>query len=132
MLKQKLFKLFCNCSDGVPVCETHYLPRYLSKLIRGILSQVCLLKFTAMRKKMRNNPWVREYIDGAQQYLKETTVHGFRYLANDRSCLEVIIWILVITTAFAFTVIQVHNSIRDSYTSPLMTSVETTQIQEVI
>ena len=84
-----------------------------------------------MLERSRNNRWFRDFRDGVQQYLRETTVHGFRYLANDRYCIEIFVWIFVITTVFGLAIVQVHNSIRDSYTSPLMTSVETTKIQKV-
>ena len=68
---------------------------------------------------------------GFHQYLRETTVHGFRYLIDRRNVCEVVVWITVLTFSFITAFLGIYVSIRDSYNNPILTSVQTTQIQKV-
>ena len=66
------------------------------------------------------------------QYLRETTVHGFRYLVEGRNVCEIIVWSIVISFCFVLTFFGIYSSVRGSYDNPILTSVQTTEIQKVI
>ena len=65
------------------------------------------------------------------QYLRETTIHGLRYLIEGRNWFEVAVWGIVITLGFILSFAGVYTSISDSLDNPLITSIQTTQIQNV-
>ena len=66
------------------------------------------------------------------QYLRETTVHGFRYLVDGRNVCETVVWSIVISFCFVLTFFGIYSSVRGSYDNPILTSVQTTEIQKVI
>ena len=66
-----------------------------------------------------------------RQYLRETTVHGLRYLIEGRNWFEVAVWGIVITLGFTLSLAGVYTSINDSFNNPLLTSIQITQIQNV-
>ena len=66
------------------------------------------------------------------QYLRETTVHGFRYLVEGRNVCEIIVWSIVISFCFVLTFFGIYSSVRGSYDNPILTSVQTTEIQKVV
>ena len=68
---------------------------------------------------------------GANQYLRETTVHGLRYLVEGRNVFEKAAWSIVITFCFVMALFGIHSSVKGSYDDPILTSIQTTQIQKV-
>ena len=79
----------------------------------------------------RKRTFLNDFKRGLQHYLRETTVHGFRYLIDGRNVCEIVVWISVITFCFVITFCGIYVSIRDSYNNPILTSVQTTHIQTV-
>ena len=84
-----------------------------------------------MSGKSGKSTLMNEFKVGFHQYLKETTIHGLRYLVDGRNICEIAIWSIVIAVCFTIAFIGVYTSLRDSYDDPILTSVHTTQIQEV-
>ena len=68
---------------------------------------------------------------GANQYLRETTVHGLRYLVEGRNVLEKAAWSIVIAFCFVMALFGIYSSVKGSYDDPILTSIKTTQIQKV-
>ena len=67
----------------------------------------------------------------ADQYLRSTTAHGFKYLVEGRNICEVVVWSIVIFFCFGLTLYGIYSSVKGSYDNPILTSVQTTQIQKV-
>ena len=57
----------------------------------------------------RKRTFLNDFKRGLQQYLRETTVHGFRYLIEGRNICEIAAWIIVITFCFTMTFIGIRN-----------------------
>ena len=74
---------------------------------------------------------LQDFKVGLRQYLRETTVHGFRYLIEGRNLCEIAVWVIVITFCFTLTFAGIYTSISESYKNPILTSVQTTRIQDV-
>ena len=89
-----------------------------------------MYKFKMLRRSGKNT-LVDDFKLELQQYLKETTAHGFRYLIEGRNICEIAAWIIVITFCFTMTFIGIYTSITDSFNNPILTSVQTTNIQQV-
>ena len=68
---------------------------------------------------------------GANQYLRETTVHGLRYLVEGRNVFEKVAWSIVISFCFVMALFGIYSSVKGSYDDPILTSIQTTQIQKV-
>ena len=83
------------------------------------------------RRSRKGTRLLNDFKLGFHQYLRETTVHGFRYLIDGRNVCETVVWIIVIAICFTLTFTGIYTSIRDSYNDPILTSVQTTQIQKV-
>ena len=84
-----------------------------------------------MLQRSAKNTLIDDFKVGFHQYLKETTVHGFSYLVDARNICEIVVWIIVITFGFTMTFLGIYTSVSDAYNNPILTSVQTTQIQEV-
>ena len=84
-----------------------------------------------MLREHKRKTLLEDFKVGFHQYLRETTVHGFRYLIEGRNLCEIAVWIIVITFCFTLTFAGIYTSISESYKNPILTSVQTTQIQDV-
>ena len=84
-----------------------------------------------MLREHKRKSLLEDFKVGFHQYLRETTVHGFRYLIEGRNLCEIAVWIVVITFCFTLTFAGIYTSISESYKNPILTSVQTTQIQDV-
>ena len=84
-----------------------------------------------MLREHKRKTLLEDFKVGFHQYLRETTVHGFRYLIEGRNLCEIAVWIVVITFCFTLTFAGIYTSISESYKNPILTSVQTTQIQDV-
>ena len=84
-----------------------------------------------MLREHKRKTLLEDFKLGFHQYLRETTVHGFRYLIEGRNLCEIAVWIIVITFCFTLTFAGIYTSISESYKNPILTSVQTTQIQDV-
>ena len=65
------------------------------------------------------------------QYLHEITIHGLRYLIDGRNWFEVAARGTVIALCFILSFAGVYTSINESIKNPLLTSIQTTLIQNV-
>ena len=84
-----------------------------------------------MSRKIGKSALMNDFKVGFHHYLKETTIHGLRYLVEGRNICEIAIWSIVIAFCFTMAFIAVYTSLRESYDDPILTLVHTTQIQEV-
>ena len=84
-----------------------------------------------MIRGVNENSILRDLKLRCHQYLRETTVHGLRYLIEGRNLCEVAVWGIIITLGFTLSFAGVYTSINDAYHNPILTSVKTTQIQTV-
>ena len=84
-----------------------------------------------MIKRSNKLSLIKSFKLGFDQYLRETTVHGFRYLVEGRNICEIGVWSIVISFCFMLTFFGIYSSIKGSYDNPILTSVQTTQIQNV-
>ena len=94
-----------------------------------LATHISPLKMLRTNKRKR---WLEDFKAGFHQYLRETTVHGFRYLIDGRNLCEIVVWVIVIAFCFTWTFIGIYTSISESYNNPILTSVQTTQIQKVM
>ena len=65
------------------------------------------------------------------QYLHEITIHGLRYIIDGRNWFEVAARGTVIALCFILSFAGVYTSINESIKNPLLTSIQTTLIQNV-
>ena len=63
---------------------------------------------------------------GVKQYLSETTAH-----VEGRNIFEKVVWSIIISSCFTFALFWIHSSFQGAYDSPIITSIETTEIQKV-
>ena len=66
-----------------------------------------------------------------QHYFRETTIHGFRYLVDERNICEIVVWLMIIIFGLFMTGLMLYQSFYDSYYDPILTRVKTTTIQKV-
>lgn len=67
---------------------------------------------------------LKEIRDDLKQYLRETSVHGFRYLVESRNNIERFIWWLLICISFTFALVNVSQSFIASHNKPIITSLD--------
>ena len=65
------------------------------------------------------------------EYLVESSIHGLRYLAEGRNVLEKVGWSLIILISLYFAGTMISTSIEDNEKEPILTTIETTSIQNV-
>ena len=83
------------------------------------------------QRKMKGSLF-QEFKIGFQEYLRATTVHGFRYLVDARNICEPALWGVVITCSMVATWWMIYHNVLDCYNDPILTSVQTTEIQKVL
>ena len=64
-------------------------------------------------------------------YLRETTVHGFRYVADGKNCFERLFWIGFISAGFIGSGYMLIQSMNESYCNPILTTIDTTSVKNV-
>ena len=65
------------------------------------------------------------------EYLEESSIHGLRYLAEGRNVVEKVGWTLIILISLYFAGKMISTSIEDNEKKPILTTIETTSIQNV-
>ncbi len=63
--------------------------------------------------------------------LRETTVHGFRYVVEGRSSGERLAWVFAIAGAFAFSGYLANCAIREARENPVVTSIEIVGVRDI-
>lgn len=84
-----------------------------------------------MLRRLARCTLINDFKVSFHQYLRETTVHGFRYLIEGRNICEIAVWMIAITFCIVMAICGIYTSIRESYEHPILTSIQTTQIQKV-
>lgn len=64
-------------------------------------------------------------------YLKETTVHGFRYVADGTNVFERVFWVVWITFGFCGSYYMVSQSIKEGRDNPILTTIDTASVTTV-
>ena len=72
---------------------------------RPLQSHLMLVWTTAknMLNRIKNPSILENFKLAVNQYLRETTVHGFRYLVDGRNVCETVVWSIVISFCFVLT-----------------------------
>ena len=70
-------------------------------------------------------------IKSVTEYLESTSIHGFGYLSTGRNIIEKLLWLIIICTCFTLAALLIRQSIEEASLNPVMTNVETVQVQEV-
>ena len=65
------------------------------------------------------------------EYLVESSIHGLRYLAEGKNIVEKVGWSLIILISLYFAGTMISTSIEDNDNNPILTTIETTSIQNV-
>ncbi|TRY68635.1 hypothetical protein TCAL_08884 [Tigriopus californicus] len=66
-----------------------------------------------------------------RSYLKETTVHGFRYVADGANIFERLFWVIWITFGFCGSYYMVSQSIKEGRENPILTTIDTASVTTV-
>ena len=64
-------------------------------------------------------------------YLLTTTIHGLRYLYDGRNWVEKFVWLIIILCCFAGCFNLIGQSLDEAAKEPILTTVETTKVQNV-
>ena len=62
-------------------------------------------------------------------YFEESRIHGLRYLIEGRNWVEKICWFLIIVISLYLAGSMISTSIKDNNEEPILTTIETTSIQ---
>ncbi len=68
---------------------------------------------------------------GISAYLNESSVHGLRYLAGARNCVQLLFWSGVIAAAFGIAAYLIQQSTRETEQFPVITTVDTVSVKRV-
>ena len=64
-------------------------------------------------------------------YLLTTTIHGLRYLYDGKNWVEKIVWLIIILGCFTGCFNLISQSLDEAAKEPILTTVETTKVQNV-
>ena len=64
-------------------------------------------------------------------YLLTTTIHGLRYLYDGRNWVEKIVWLIIILGCFTGCFNLISQSLDEAAKEPILTTIETTEVQNV-
>ena len=78
------------------------------------------IKMNTLQKKGRFSTEIKE---GVWTYFSETTVHGFRYVAEGGNICEKLTWVVLILIGFIFGGCLIFQSLRDWDETPLETTI---------
>ena len=65
------------------------------------------------------------------QYIKETSLHGLRYLAEAENPVERVVWFVAILAFLIFAGVYTIQAMNYSYNHPIITSISTSTVKEV-
>ena len=69
--------------------------------------------------------------DNLVEFLVTTPIHGFRHLHEGRNAFEKFVWAIVLLASFTAACFMIHASILDAQRHPIITSFDTTEVQNV-
>ena len=64
-------------------------------------------------------------------YLLTTTIHGLRYLHDGRNLFEKLIWLIIIGASFSGAIWFIVHGLKEANEEPILTTLETTAVQNV-
>ena len=64
-------------------------------------------------------------------YLLTTTIHGLRYLHDGRNLFEKLIWLIIIGASFSGAIWFIYHGLKEANEEPILTTLETTEVQNV-
>ena len=64
-------------------------------------------------------------------YLLTTTIHGLRYLHDGQNWLEKLIWLIIIGASFSGAIWFIVHGLKEANEEPILTTLETTEVQNV-
>ena len=76
-----------------------------------------------MNTLQKKGRFFSEIKEGVWTYFSETTVHGFRYVAEGGNICEKLIWVVLILTGFIFGGVLIFQSLSDWDETPLETTI---------
>eukprot|EP00095_Tigriopus_kingsejongensis_P009175 maker-scaffold145_size311916-snap-gene-1.10 protein:Tk09175 transcript:maker-scaffold145_size311916-snap-gene-1.10-mRNA-1 annotation:"GE16304" len=83
------------------------------------------------KKKPKAPSRGEELINSGKRYLRETTVHGFRYVADGNNFVERIFWIFWIICGFSCSYYMVSQSVLEDKNNPILTTIDTISVTTV-
>ena len=85
-----------------------------------------------MDYKSLGSKWLSLIKKKFKEYLNETSVHGLRYLLDAKNSFERTLWLIVISSCMIFSLRMVIENCNHFYEHPIMTTVDTTVVQNVL
>ena len=65
-----------------------------------------------------------------EEFLTETSVHGFKYLSHNFNICEKILWTIFIAFGFLGAGTLVYQTVQDAYDNPVLTTISSKSITE--
>ena len=69
--------------------------------------------------------------DTLHQYLARATIHGLVYISECKDVFEKFVWFVVVMLSFIFASHMIYTSISETEKEPILTTLETTSVQDV-
>ena len=73
----------------------------------------------------------RDIFQQFNHFCRETTVHGFAYLADNKKASERVLWLVFVVMAFASAIVMIDQSFQDAKLNPILTTIETIDVNKV-
>ena len=70
-------------------------------------------------------------MEGVQEFLESSTIHGLAYISTSRNSLIKLFWMVIIISGFLTAGLLINNAFLDWEKSPIESSIETFPISEV-
>ncbi len=67
----------------------------------------------------------------AREYMRDTTLHGFRYIAEAGGWLQRAAWVAVLVASFAVAAFLCASNLQEASENPFVTSTEYINVQEI-
>ena len=64
-------------------------------------------------------------------FCRETTVHGFAYLADNNKATVWALWFFIVLTTFSFSILLIGQSFNDAKQHPILTTIDMVDVSEV-
>ena len=71
-------------------------------------------------------------MEAAKEILDSSTIHGLSHISGSRSIITRLGWTIVVLSSFVVAAILIQNSFDDWEESPVVTTIETKEISEVL
>ena len=75
--------------------------------------------------------FLRDTFEQFNAFCRETTLHGFTYLADNNRTFERLLWLVFVSVAFASSIFMIDQSFKDAEMNPLLTTINTIDVTKV-